>query len=57
VPYADVVAENFTPRVLGNLGLDYASLCRIKPDIILSMSAYGGSGPYRDIPGIEARSS
>lgn len=53
VAHADLVAENFTPRVMGNLGLDYASLTRIKPDIILlSMSAYGATGPYANTPGI-----
>ncbi|HEY7295706.1 MAG TPA: CoA transferase [Dehalococcoidia bacterium] len=50
---ADVVAENFTPRVMGNLGIDYAALRRLRPDIILlSMSAYGATGPYANIPGI-----
>ncbi|HZU77655.1 MAG TPA: CoA transferase [Dehalococcoidia bacterium] len=53
VPAADVIAENFTPRVMGNLGLDYASLRHIKPDIILaSLSAYGATGPYANLPGI-----
>jgi crotonobetainyl-CoA:carnitine CoA-transferase CaiB-like acyl-CoA transferase len=53
VPFADVVAENFTPRVMHNLGLDYASLARIRPDVILlSMSAYGATGPYANVPGI-----
>jgi crotonobetainyl-CoA:carnitine CoA-transferase CaiB-like acyl-CoA transferase len=53
VPYADVVAENFSPRVMGNLGLDYAALRRIRPDIILgSLSAYGATGPYANVPGI-----
>ena len=53
IPFADFTADNFWPRVMGNLGLDYHSLTRIKPDIILvSMSAYGATGPYRDIPGI-----
>ncbi|MGE0540186.1 MAG: CaiB/BaiF CoA transferase family protein [Dehalococcoidia bacterium] len=53
VPFADVVAENFTPRVMGNLGLDYESLARIRPDVILlSMSAYGATGPYANTPGI-----
>ena len=53
VPGADVVAENFSPRVMGNLGLDYASLTRLRPDLImLSMSAYGATGPYANIPGI-----
>jgi crotonobetainyl-CoA:carnitine CoA-transferase CaiB-like acyl-CoA transferase len=53
VPFSDFIAENFSPRVMGNLGLDYRSLTRIRPDIILlSMSAYGASGPYANVPGI-----
>jgi crotonobetainyl-CoA:carnitine CoA-transferase CaiB-like acyl-CoA transferase len=53
VPFADIVAENFSPRVMGNFGLDYQSLTRIKPDVILvSLSAYGATGPYANIPGI-----
>lgn len=50
---ADFVAENFSPRVLGNLGLGYDALCRIKADtILLSLSAYGHSGPWSQVPGI-----
>ena len=50
---ADVVAENFTPRVLGNLGLGYERLCAVRPDLILlSMPAYGLSGRYSAFPGI-----
>jgi crotonobetainyl-CoA:carnitine CoA-transferase CaiB-like acyl-CoA transferase len=53
VPFADVVAENFSPRVMKNLGLHYEALCEIKPDIILaSLSAYGATGPYFNVPGI-----
>ena len=53
VPLADFVAENFAPRVLGNLGIDYDALRKIKPDIILcSLSAFGNNGPWRDVPGI-----
>lgn len=53
VPFADVIAENFSPRVMGNFGLDYASLTRIKADaILISLSAYGASGPYVNVPGI-----
>jgi crotonobetainyl-CoA:carnitine CoA-transferase CaiB-like acyl-CoA transferase len=49
VPLADVVVENFTPRVMKNLGLDYESLRQIRPDIIMiSLSGYGQSGPWRD---------
>ncbi len=51
--YADFVAENFSPRVLGNLGIDYEALAKIKPDIIVaSLSAYGHDGPWANVPGI-----
>ncbi|MFN8508313.1 MAG: CoA transferase [Dehalococcoidia bacterium] len=50
---ADVVTENFTPRVLGNLGIGYDVLDAVRPGIILlSMPAFGLSGPYKDFPGI-----
>jgi crotonobetainyl-CoA:carnitine CoA-transferase CaiB-like acyl-CoA transferase len=57
----DVVVENFAPRVVGNLGIDYAHVCTVRPDIIyVSMPAFGKSGPYRDRisygPGIDAMS-
>ena len=46
---ADLVLENFTPRVLDNLGLPYARLREVNPDVILvSFSGYGATGPYRD---------
>jgi len=52
VATADIVVENYTPRVMANFGLDYPVLKGIKPGIIvLSMPAYGMDGPYRDFPG------
>jgi len=49
VKISDVVIENFTPRVKSNWGLSYDNLRAIKPDIImLSMSAMGQTGPWRD---------
>jgi len=43
---ADVVVENFEPRVLPSLGLDYATLAEINPRIILtSISNFGQKGP------------
>jgi len=49
---SDAVVENFTPRVMANWGLDYDSLKEIKPDLImLSMSAMGNTGPWRDYSG------
>ena len=45
----DVVLANFTPGTLARLGLDHASLCRVRPDIIVvEMPAFGVSGPMAD---------
>jgi benzylsuccinate CoA-transferase BbsF subunit len=50
VAHCDVVAENFGPGVMSQLGLGYAELCRVKPDIVLfSMPAAGLDGPLRDV--------
>jgi benzylsuccinate CoA-transferase BbsF subunit len=47
VAISDVAIENFAPGVLERLGLGYEELRRVRPDIVLvSMSAYGGTGPY-----------
>lgn len=42
---ADVVVANMPPRTMQNLGLDYASLCQIKPNIILTASTAFGAEP------------
>lgn len=48
---SDVVVENFRPGVMAKLGFDYASLARIKPDLVYcSISGYGQTGPLRDWP-------
>lgn len=53
VPRFDFVAENFSPRVLGNLGIAYRDLRKLREDIVLvSMSAYGATGPWSPVPGI-----
>jgi crotonobetainyl-CoA:carnitine CoA-transferase CaiB-like acyl-CoA transferase len=47
VATADVVVVNLPWESLPRLGLDYESLCAIKPDIILAtMSTFGHAGPY-----------
>jgi crotonobetainyl-CoA:carnitine CoA-transferase CaiB-like acyl-CoA transferase len=52
VERADVVVENFTPRVLGNVGLEYHDLVARCPDVVLlRMPAFGLDGPWRDRPG------
>ncbi|WP_343387420.1 CoA transferase [Candidatus Amarobacter glycogenicus] len=58
---SDVVVQNFSPRVMGNLGIDFETLRELNPRIVLaSMPAFGLSGPLRDRisygPGIDAMS-
>lgn len=49
---ADILVENFNPRVMPGLGLDYETLEHINPKLIMtSISNYGVSGPYRDLKG------
>jgi len=53
IAHADFVAENFSPRVMGNLGIGYDTLSAIKPDLVMaSLSAYGATGPWAPVPGI-----
>ncbi|MBI4201781.1 MAG: CoA transferase [Chloroflexi bacterium] len=53
VKKSDVVAENFSARVMGNFGLHYPELKKVKDDIImLSNTGYGHSGPWRDYVGM-----
>jgi crotonobetainyl-CoA:carnitine CoA-transferase CaiB-like acyl-CoA transferase len=54
VKTADVVVANLPPQTLAAMGLDYASLTALKPDIILTtVSAYGRGGPYSDRVGFD----
>jgi crotonobetainyl-CoA:carnitine CoA-transferase CaiB-like acyl-CoA transferase len=49
VAVSDVVAENFSGRVMPGWGLDFESVRKIRPDIImLSMSGFGRTGPWKD---------
>jgi crotonobetainyl-CoA:carnitine CoA-transferase CaiB-like acyl-CoA transferase len=49
---ADVVVENFSPRVVEQFGLDYPSLVALKPDVIaVRMPGFGLQGPWRDYVG------
>ncbi|WP_077000808.1 CaiB/BaiF CoA-transferase family protein [Variovorax sp. KK3] len=51
---ADVVIANMPPKTIAALGLDYESLCRIKPDVILTASsAFGASPTMRDRIGFD----
>ncbi len=49
---ADVLIENFRPGTLEGWGLDPEQLIELNPKlIILRISGYGQTGPYRDKPG------
>jgi crotonobetainyl-CoA:carnitine CoA-transferase CaiB-like acyl-CoA transferase len=50
VATCDVVVENFTPRVLEQLGLSYELLRQSRPDLVMvRMPGFGLSGPWRDV--------
>ena len=46
---ADILVENFAPRVMPSLGLGYDTLAEINPSLVMvSISNFGQTGPYRD---------
>jgi crotonobetainyl-CoA:carnitine CoA-transferase CaiB-like acyl-CoA transferase len=46
---ADVLIENFSPRVLDNLGVRYEDLARANPGLVMvRMPAFGLDGPWRE---------
>jgi len=52
VKEADILIENFRPGTLESWGLDPRVLLQINPKlIVLRISGYGQTGPYRDKPG------
>ncbi|MBE0629269.1 MAG: CoA transferase, partial [Burkholderia vietnamiensis] len=52
---SDIVVENFRPGALEKWGLGYETLARDNPGLILvRLSGYGQTGPYRDRPGFGA---
>ena len=52
---ADVLIENFRPGTLERWGLGYEELSKLNPGLVmLRISGYGQTGPYRDLPGFGA---
>jgi crotonobetainyl-CoA:carnitine CoA-transferase CaiB-like acyl-CoA transferase len=46
---ADVLVESYLPGVMARCGLDYASLERLNPRLVMtSITNFGQTGPYRD---------
>ena len=54
VKQADVVVENFAPGVMKKHKLDWETLNRINPDLVMcSISCFGQSGPLSSLPGFD----
>jgi len=52
---ADVLIENFRPGTLESWGMGWDVLSELNPGLImLRISGYGQTGPYRDLPGFGA---
>ncbi len=52
---ADVLIENFRPGTLEGWGMGYEALSALNPGLVmLRISGYGQTGPYRDLPGFGA---
>jgi len=52
VAKSDVLIENFRPGTMEKWGLGFDALKAIKPDLIMvRVSAYGQTGPYKNRPG------
>ncbi len=55
IAQADVLVENFRPGTLEGWGMDYETLSKANPGLVmLRISGYGQTGPYRDLPGFGA---
>jgi formyl-CoA transferase len=55
VTQADILVENFRPGAMEKWGLGYDALSRENPGLVMvRLSGYGQSGPYRDKPGFGA---
>ena len=55
IAQADVLIENFRPGTLEGWGMDYETLAKTNPGLVmLRISGYGQTGPYRDLPGFGA---
>ncbi len=51
---ADVVLENYRPGTVRDLGIDYETVRRVRPEIIYcSVSGFGQTGPEAERPGLD----
>ena len=50
----DVFVHNVRPEAMARLGLSYADLCAVKPDILyVSLVGFGQDGPYAKKPAVD----
>jgi benzylsuccinate CoA-transferase BbsF subunit len=56
--WADCIAENFAPGAMAKWGLDYESLVRERPDLVMISTCLNGqTGPQRSYPGFGGQGS
>ena len=47
----DIVAHNFTPRVMRKYGIDFEAIRQVNPDVIyISITGFGTTGPWGERP-------
>lgn len=52
---ADVIVQNFRPGAAERMGIGYAELSKLKPELVyVSISGYGPDGPYADAPATDS---
>lgn len=50
--HADIIVHNFRPQVMERLGLSFADMTSINPNVVYGeISGYGNEGPWADKPG------
>lgn len=58
VKWADVLCENYAPGVMERFGLDYESLRRVNPELVMASGClFGQTGPQRGYPGFGGQGS
>ncbi len=51
---SDVIVQNMAPGVVERLGIDYASVCAVRPDIVYcSISGFRPGSMYQDLPSFD----
>jgi len=52
VKWADILVENNSPKEMARLGLNYDSLSKLNPSLVMtSITPFGQTGPYRNFKG------